>query len=126
MLPPFRRLAGREPPRFLPGYWQPDGQGLDPRRQEERAAALALLAGALVIEPGDEVIAGDQVRHDGGGVIPQQGWQITEVQDVRKRHVLADPGQRELVQFGERRLQSRQGLDGEVLCQRCVALYELA
>jgi glyoxylase-like metal-dependent hydrolase (beta-lactamase superfamily II) len=27
------------------GYWQPDGQGLDPRSQEERAAALDLLAG---------------------------------------------------------------------------------
>ena len=26
-------------------YWQPDGQGLDPRSQEERAAALDLLAG---------------------------------------------------------------------------------
>ena len=27
------------------GYWQPDGQGLDPRSLEERAAALDLLAG---------------------------------------------------------------------------------
>jgi|SRR5271165_598784 len=27
------------------GYWQPGGQGLDPRSQEERAAALDLLAG---------------------------------------------------------------------------------
>ena len=27
------------------GYWQPDGQGLDPRGPEERAAALDLLAG---------------------------------------------------------------------------------
>jgi Alkyl sulfatase dimerisation len=27
------------------GYWQPDGQGLDPRSQEERAEALDLLAG---------------------------------------------------------------------------------
>jgi hypothetical protein len=27
------------------GYWQPDGRGLDPRSQEERAAALDLLAG---------------------------------------------------------------------------------
>jgi glyoxylase-like metal-dependent hydrolase (beta-lactamase superfamily II) len=30
------------------GYWQPDGQGLDPRSQEERAAALDLLAGGKV------------------------------------------------------------------------------
>jgi glyoxylase-like metal-dependent hydrolase (beta-lactamase superfamily II) len=27
------------------GYWQPDGQGIDPRSPEERAAALDLLAG---------------------------------------------------------------------------------
>jgi len=27
------------------GYWQPDGHGLDPRSQEERAEALDLLAG---------------------------------------------------------------------------------
>ena len=27
------------------GYWQPDGQGLDPRSQEEKAEALDLLAG---------------------------------------------------------------------------------
>jgi hypothetical protein len=27
------------------GYWEPDGQGLDPRSQEERAEALDLLAG---------------------------------------------------------------------------------
>jgi hypothetical protein len=27
------------------GYWQPDGHGLDPRSEEERAAALDLLAG---------------------------------------------------------------------------------
>jgi hypothetical protein len=27
------------------GYWQPDGQGLDPRSAEETAAALDLLAG---------------------------------------------------------------------------------
>ena len=27
------------------GYWQPDGQGIDPRNPEERAAALDLLAG---------------------------------------------------------------------------------
>src|SRR5229473_1989997 len=81
--------------------------------------------GALVIEPGDEVITGDQVRHDRGGVIAQQGWQVANVQDVRERHVLADPGQRELVQLGEGRLQAGQGLDGEVLGQRGVTLDEL-
>ena len=39
------------------------------------------VSGALVIEPGDEVIAADQVRHDRGGVIAQQGWQVAEVQE---------------------------------------------
>src|SRR6476646_8227007 len=41
------------------------------------------VSGALVVEPGNEVIAADQVRHDRGGVIAQQGWQVAEVQDVR-------------------------------------------
>src|SRR5690348_3494900 len=41
------------------------------------------VSGALVVEPGDEVITGDQVRHDRSGVIPQQGWQVANVQDVR-------------------------------------------
>src|SRR5260370_23464152 len=41
------------------------------------------VSGALVMEPGDEVITGDQVRHDRGGVIPEHGWQIAQVQDVR-------------------------------------------
>src|SRR5260370_16289740 len=51
-----------------------------------RVKALAVwlpVSGALVVEPFDEVIAADQVRDDRGGVIPQQGWQITTVQDVR-------------------------------------------
>src|SRR5271156_1616134 len=41
------------------------------------------VSGALVVEPGDEVITDDQVRHDRGGGIPQQGWQGTKLQDVR-------------------------------------------
>jgi hypothetical protein len=69
------------------------------------------VAGALVIEPGDEVVPADQVRHDRGGVVAQQAGQTAKVEDVRQRHVLADPGQRELVQLGEGRLQAGQGLD---------------
>ncbi len=60
------------------GYWQPDGQGLDPRSQEERAAALDLLAGekaeafvtaaATLADQGDltlalEIIAPGLLRH---------------------------------------------------------------
>src|SRR5260370_34539711 len=51
-----------------------------------RVKALSVwlpVSAVLVVEPGDEVITADQVRHDRGGVIAQQGWQITEVQDVR-------------------------------------------
>src|SRR6266566_8962615 len=43
------------------------------------------VSSALVIEPGDEVITNDQVRHDRGGVILQQGGQVAKVQDVRQR-----------------------------------------
>jgi glyoxylase-like metal-dependent hydrolase (beta-lactamase superfamily II) len=49
------------------GYWQPDGQGLDPRGPEERAAALDLLAGekaqafvnaaAALVDQGDLTLA---------------------------------------------------------------------
>ena len=60
------------------GYWQPDGQGLDPRSAEERAAALDLLAGgradafvtaaATLAEQGDltlalEIVAPGLLRH---------------------------------------------------------------
>src|SRR5580700_9763857 len=65
------------------------GEQVQSRRCFFRAARVKSLSvwlpvpGALVIEPGDEVIASDQVRHDRGGVIAQQGWQVSEVQDVR-------------------------------------------
>ena len=84
--------------------------GLSPGQQVKRLGFFFLaprvkplsvwlpVAGALVIQPGDEVVTGDQVRHDRGGVVPQRGGQITKVQDVGQRQVLADPGQRELVQ----------------------------
>jgi glyoxylase-like metal-dependent hydrolase (beta-lactamase superfamily II) len=60
------------------GYWQPDGQGLDPRGPEERAAALDLLAGgsadafvhaaASLADQGDltlalEILAPGLLRH---------------------------------------------------------------
>jgi glyoxylase-like metal-dependent hydrolase (beta-lactamase superfamily II) len=60
------------------GYWGPDGQGLDPRSQEERAAALDLLAGekagafaaaaATLADQGDlalalEILAPGLLRH---------------------------------------------------------------
>jgi glyoxylase-like metal-dependent hydrolase (beta-lactamase superfamily II) len=60
------------------GYWQPDGQGLDPRSPEEKAAALDLLAGgkadpfvaaaATLADQGDlalalEILAPGLLRH---------------------------------------------------------------
>jgi glyoxylase-like metal-dependent hydrolase (beta-lactamase superfamily II) len=44
------------------GYWQPDGQGLDPRSPEERAAALDLLAG----EKADAFVAAATTLTDQG------------------------------------------------------------
>src|SRR6266567_6437959 len=72
-----------------------EGVRLSPGEQVERSRCFFLAArvkslsvwlpvsGALVIEPGDEVITDDQVRHDRGGVILQQGGQVAKVQDVR-------------------------------------------
>jgi len=65
------RLAGREPPLSLP------------RSGGQAPVRLAASTGALVMEPGDEVITADQIRRDRDGMIPQQGWQIGKVQDVR-------------------------------------------
>src|SRR6202035_2404894 len=73
------------------------GEQVESRRCLFRAARVKSLSvwlpvsGALVIQPGDEVLTADQVRHDRGGVIAQQGWQVAKVQDVRECHVLADP-----------------------------------
>src|SRR5216683_6748909 len=69
------------------------GEQVESRRCFFRAARVESLSvwlpvsGALVVEPGEEVIPADQVRHDRGGVIPEHGWQVAEVQDVRERHV---------------------------------------
>jgi hypothetical protein len=64
------------------GYWQPDGQGLDPRSPEERAAALDLLAGekaeafvkaaAALVDQGDltlalEILAPGLLRYPASG-----------------------------------------------------------
>src|SRR5712691_2500466 len=70
----FRLAPGQQVEGCRSFFWAP------------RVKALPIwlpVSGALVVEPGDEVITADQVRHDRGGVISQQGWQITEVQDVR-------------------------------------------
>ena len=68
------------------GYWQPDGQGLDPRSQEERAAALDLLAGekaeafvtaaATLAGQGDlalalEIITPGLLRHPGSSELAE-------------------------------------------------------
>src|SRR5580692_2059388 len=72
-----------------------EGVGLFPGEQVERGRSFSLaprveslsvwlpVSGPLVIEPGDKVIAADQVRHDRGGVVAQQAGQIAKVQDVR-------------------------------------------
>src|SRR6266849_6732504 len=65
------------------------GEQVESRRSFFLAARVKPLsvwlpvAGALVIEPGDEAVTAGQVRHDRDRMIPQQGWQITEVQEVR-------------------------------------------
>jgi glyoxylase-like metal-dependent hydrolase (beta-lactamase superfamily II) len=68
------------------GYWQPDGQGLDPRSPEETAAALDLLAGgkadafvtaaATLADQGDlalalEILAPGLLRHPGNSELAE-------------------------------------------------------
>jgi glyoxylase-like metal-dependent hydrolase (beta-lactamase superfamily II) len=68
------------------GYWQPDGHGLDPRSQEERAEALDLLAGgkaeafvtaaATLAGQGDlalalEILAPGLLRHPDSGELAE-------------------------------------------------------
>ena len=68
------------------GYWQPDGQGLDPRSERERAAALDLLAGgkadafvfaaAALADQGDlalalEILAPGLLRHPDSGELAE-------------------------------------------------------
>jgi hypothetical protein len=68
------------------GYWQPGGQGLDPRSQEETAAALDLLAGekadafayaaATLADQGDlalalEIITPGLLRHPGSSELAE-------------------------------------------------------
>jgi hypothetical protein len=68
------------------GYWLPDGQGLDPRSQEERAAALDLLAGekadsfrtaaATLADQGDltlalEILTPGLLRHPGSSELAE-------------------------------------------------------
>ncbi len=56
------------------GYWQPDGQGLDPRGPEERAAALDLLAGEKAEAFVDAAShAGRPGRPDPGAGNPRSG-----------------------------------------------------
>ena len=66
------------------GYWQPDGQGLDPRSQEETAAALDLLAGG---KAGAFVAAAAQLADQGD---------LTLALDIVTPGLLRHPGSSEL------------------------------
>jgi glyoxylase-like metal-dependent hydrolase (beta-lactamase superfamily II) len=83
------------------GYWKPDGQGIDPRSAEERAAALDLLAGeraeafiraaATLANQGDltlalEIIAPGLLRHPAS----------TELADLRQSVLLGLMDERQL------------------------------
>lgn len=83
------------------GYWKPDGQGIDPRSSEERAAALDLLAGgkaeafisaaATLANQGDltlalEIITPGLLRHPAS----------TDLADLRRSVLLGLMGERQL------------------------------
>jgi glyoxylase-like metal-dependent hydrolase (beta-lactamase superfamily II) len=69
------------------GYWQPDGQGLDPRSPEEKAAALDLLAG----EKADAFAYAAATLADQGD--------LTLALDILAPGLLRHPGSRELAEL---------------------------
>src|SRR5258708_39267621 len=95
------------------------GEQVESRRCFFRAARVKSLSvwlpvsGALVVEPGDVVITGDQVRHDRGGVIAQQGWQMVKVQGVREPKGVFERVQRQAAAPGLRAVQERRRLARE-------------
>src|SRR5260370_29692187 len=84
------RSGGDECVRLSPGQQVEGGRSFFRAPRVKPISVWLPVSGALVIEPGDEVITADQVRHDRGGGIPQPGGQITKVQRARQRHRLAD------------------------------------
>jgi len=86
------------------GYWQPDGQGLDPRSPEERAAALDLLAGgkadafvtaaATLTGQGDlalalEILTPGLLRHPESGELAELRREV--LVRLMEQHQLSDP-----------------------------------
>jgi glyoxylase-like metal-dependent hydrolase (beta-lactamase superfamily II) len=86
------------------GYWQPDGQGLDPRSQEEHAKALDLLAGenadafvtaaAILAGQGDltlavEILAPGLLRHPDSSELAELHQAV--LLRLMEHHQLLDP-----------------------------------
>jgi glyoxylase-like metal-dependent hydrolase (beta-lactamase superfamily II) len=86
------------------GYWQPDGQGLDPRSPEETAAALDLLAGgkadafvtaaATLAGQGDlalalEILTPGLLRHPDSGELAELRQEV--LLRLMEQHQLSDP-----------------------------------
>ncbi len=86
------------------GYWQPDGQGLDPQSDEERAAALDLLAGgkaeafiraaATLVGQGDlalalEILGPGLLRHPDSAELAE--FRQTVLVQLMEQRELLDP-----------------------------------
>jgi glyoxylase-like metal-dependent hydrolase (beta-lactamase superfamily II) len=86
------------------GYWQPDGQGLDPRSPEESAAALDLLAGgkagafvtaaATLASQGDlalalEILTPGLLRHPESGELAELRQEV--LVRLMEQHQMSDP-----------------------------------
>jgi len=86
------------------GYWQPDGQGLDPRSPEERAVALDLLAGgkagafvtaaATLAGQGDlalalELLTPGLLRHPDSGELAELRQEV--LVRLMEQHQISDP-----------------------------------
>src|SRR5271163_1633973 len=87
-----------ECPRLFAGEQVEGSRSLSPTTRVQPVSIRLPVSGVLVINPGDEVVAGDQIWPCRCGVIPKQVWQIGKVQDARQRRVLADSRQHELAQ----------------------------
>ena len=108
-------LARQEIQRGRPLLW----------RQDLHALTVRLpVAGPLVMDALDEVVAHDEIRNDRARMLAQRGRQDVLMQDLDQGPAFADAPESPLVELAQGHLEPWQRLHREVLGQRRVAVDE--